>query len=481
MRRISPCSKSRAAALHERIAGALTSRFPEIAKRSPELVAEHFSAAGRVVEAGQLWLQAAHAALGRAANHEAIIHVRRGLELVSELPEADRNRQELDLLMVLIPALIAAAGWASPELDQVYRRAAELVNLLPETPHRFTVLTGTMSYHFVAGRVPQSLGLAGEVYELATRIGDPLLLTIAHQCYSAARRATGDFRGAVESAEAGLAMLDVERERAISRMLGLSSCAGLLFYEASSLWMLGFPERGMQAAERCVALASEIGHPPTIAFSYACMPQPDLMKGDAEAVIRACDQGLEIVRKERLGYYEPTLTVYRGWGESQLGASAKAAGLMRDATERYAAAGNGIHQVLHYTILADVQWKSGQRDDALRTLESAMALAKKNGERLFEPQLYRQKGDFLFALSAGATGSAKLAEAEACIRESLDLARSQEAKMLELRSLVSLCRVRREIGVVSEEREALRALHDSFTEGFDTHDLREARAIVDLG
>jgi len=474
--------------LHERIAESLTTRFPDTARQHPELVAEHFSAAGRAAEAVKFWLLAGQQSLGRAANHEAIIHIKRGLELVSELPPEDRGHQELELLVALIPALIAAQGWASGELEGVYRRAGELLEMLPSTPHRFTILTGIMSYHFVAGRVPQSLALADEVFQLANQIGDPLLLTIAQQCCSAARRASGNFRQAIDHAEAGLAMLDVERERLIARMLGLSACAGLLFYEASSLWMLGFPEQGLAASERCVALAREIGHPPTIAFSLASRSLQAWLQGNAEGLFKFCDEALEIVHAERLGFYEPTLIMYRGWATSELGKPEEVSAGMREATERYRQAGNGIHVVLHYTILADVQWKAGEWEHAFQSLDIAMELARTCGEGLFEPELYRQRGEFLFAQALGAGDPAKaapdadlaarLAEAESSIQESLRLARAQEAKMLELRSLLTLCRVHEKLGIASPERDALAAIYGTFTEGFDTPDLLGARAML---
>ncbi len=471
--------------LHERIAEALTSRFADTARRKPELVAEHFSAADRADQAVKFWLLAGQLALGRAANHEAIIHVNRGLELVSSLPTAERHHQELELLMILIPALIAAKGWASPGLEEVYRRAAELVDLLGETAHRFTVMTGTMAFHLVSGRVEQSLGLAREVFELAKGTSDPLLLTVAHQCCSAAYWFRGNFRPAVEHAEAAMAMFDMDRERLIGRMLGQSACVALLCYQASCLWMLGFPDRCMQVVEYFMTIAREIGHPPSLEFALCNQALNLVVFGEAEQVLTCCDEALRVAREERLGYYEPAVTVYRGWGLSERGDPAEAADQIRRAMKSYNAGGNGIHQLIQHVILAGVQWKAGAWSDAFTTLASGMKLAKKNGEGLFEPELYRLKGEFLLARAMGAAGplnaaedrASLLAEAEGWVREGLDLARRQEAKMLELRSLMSLCRVRREQGPVSQEREALARVCDAFTEGFATPDLREARAL----
>jgi class 3 adenylate cyclase/tetratricopeptide (TPR) repeat protein len=476
-------------ALHQQIAEALVSRFPETAKQHPELVAEHFSVAGRAEQAVKFWLLGGQLAAGRGANQEAITHLNRGLGLVGELPVADRHQQELEFLIALIPALIASEGWASAGLERVYRRAKELADLLGETPHQFALLAGTMGYHFVAGRVEQSLGLAMQLFELSTKVGDPLLLTVGRQNCSAVHCYHGDFRLAIEHAEAGLATLDAERERIIGQTFGLSSCVGLLTYEYIALWMQGFPVRSLRTSERCVALAREIGQPPSIGFALTARAGSAYLQGDAQGTLGFGDEALRVVREERLGFFEPIITVYRGWGLSELGESAEGIVQIRAALERYYMAGNGVQQVWLHVILADVQWKAGEWNDAFGTLASAMALARNNGEGLFEPELYRLEGEFLFAQAMGAAGSsntasgderlARLVEAERCIRQSLDMARRQEARMLELRSLVSLCRVRRELGAVSQERDMLAAVHTAFTEGFETPDLREARSMLE--
>jgi adenylate cyclase len=194
-----------------------------------------------------------------------------------------------------------------------------------------------------------------------------------------------------------------------------------------------------------------------------------------------------VAREERLGFWEPMVTVFRGWALSELGQHAEGLAQIRPAVERYLAAGNGILQVWMHAILAEVQWKAGECTDAFTTLASAMTLARRNGEGLFEPELHRLEGVFRFAQAVDTAGKASpsgedpsvtLGHAERCIRESLDLARRQSARMLELRSLVSLCRVRRALGAVGSEVEELAAAYAAFTEGLEAPDLREARAML---
>jgi len=473
-------------ALHERIGEALTTHFPETAKQRPELLAEHYSEAGSVDQAVKLWLLSGQLAVGRGANQEAIRHLKRGLELIDELPAAERLSQELELLIALVPALIASEGWASAELEGIYRRAGQLVNLLGETPHRFTVLSGTMGYHFVAGRVTQGLALSKQLFELSSRLGNPLLLTVAHQNCSVGHCYHGDFHLAVEHADAGLAMLDMERERLIGRMFGLSACVGLLTYQYIAYWMLGFPQRSMQTCERGLALARELNHPPSVAFALTARTGSSFLQGAADRTLAAADEALHVAREERLGFWEPMLTVFRGWAVSDLGEPADGIALIRDGLRRYGAAGNGVQQVWMHVILAEAQSKAGDWDDALATIARTKNVASVNGEGLFEPELYRLEGELLVARATRAAGASsdgresELAAAEHAIREALVLSRRQGAKMLELRSLVSLHRVRTAAGGAAQEAAELAKVFASFTEGFDTADLRDARAALDV-
>ena len=469
----------------------------------PELVAEHFTEARLADKAVEFWLRSGYSAVARGANHEAIIHLKRGLSLVGDVSPDERVRQdvELQLQMGLMPALIASEGWVSAELGHVYQRAQALVDFLGDTPHRFRVLGGTFGYHFVAGRVAQSMGLAKQNLRLASEIGDPrisnpcdprsleYLLTIAHQQCSAAYCYHGNFAEAVQHAEDGLRLLNLERERHFGRTFSLSSCVGMRAYKYIAEWMLGRPKQAAETNDLCVTLAEDIGHPPSVGFALTARTGWCYLEGDAEETLKSAEAALDVAREERLGFWEPMISVFRWWAASERGERAEGVARIRDALERYRKKGNGVQQVWMNVILADAQWKAGQCDDAFITLAETMRLASENGEGLFEPELYRLEGEFRFQQATGTPDLSKaassddrmtgLAHAERCIREALNRARRQEARMLELRSLVSLCRVQKELGTVPPEYEALAETYNAFTDGFDTPDLREARRMLE--
>jgi len=473
--------------LHLRLADALTREFPEMASQHPELVAKHLTAAERWGTAVKFWLRGGKTAVRRGANHEASAHLNSALKIVTEASPGKRYRQELELQIALFPALIAAQGWASPEFGRVLRRAQELVDHIGNTQHRFRVLAFTMGYHFVAGRVTQALELADQVLGLATLVGHPLLLTIGRQDCSAAYCYHGDFRIGIEHAKAGLAMRDLDRERDIGQEVGLSPCVGMRGYAYLAQWMRGFPDHAEKTNRGCLALAKKIGHPPSIAFALTARTGMCLLQGRAKLTLARANRALRFATDERLGFWEPMITVFHGWALSERGDRERGAAMIRDAIQRYRAAGNGILQVWLNVILAGALWKAGEWSESFDILERAMVLATETGEGIFEPELYRLEGQFRFEQATGAAGSSKtrstgdrsteLAHAERCIREAVDRARRQKARMLELRSLVTLCRVQKRLRI-PPEYDVLSTTYHRFRKDLDTPDLRRARKIL---
>jgi adenylate cyclase len=262
----------------------------------------------------------------------------------------------------------------------------------------------------------------------------------------------------------------------------------MLAYKYIAEWMLGRPKQARETNDLCVTLAKDIGHPPSVGFALTAKTGWCYFEGDAEKTLKSADAALVVAREERLGFWEPMISVFRGWAVSELDERADGVAQIRDALERYRKNGNGVQQVWMNMILADAQWKAGHCDDAFRTLAETMRLAKENGEGLFEPELYRLEGEFRFQQATGAARGLRVQssndrmtatdQAERCIRESLDRARRQGARMLELRSLVSLCEMQSKSRSNAPEYAALMETYNAFTEGFDTSDLVKARDML---
>lgn len=472
--------------LHERIADVLLARFPDVAQSRPELVAEHFTAAGRIQQAVTQWGLAGQLALGRAAYHEAASHLRHGLGLVGELPEEVREAREIEFQLGLIPALISTQGWASAELNTVYIRARALVEREAGSPYEFLVLSGTLGYHLTGGRINRALVLCEEVLTLAQKRGDPMSLAMAHQNFSATACWHGDWQAAIHHAERGLALFDTEVERAITSMVGLSSFVALPCYRTAAEWMLGQLGRVIPSSDEALASAHRHGHPHSIgcALGYRC--QAFMLMGDARGVLAVTDENIRYARDQRLEFWVAPARIYRGWALCNLGRVAEGLSEIREAFAFFLAGGNGVSGVLFRAVLAEALWAAGERSEAFATLDEGTAHATTNDEWLFAPELFRLRAEWLMVEADVARGTSRshdkagrLAGAENSAREAVALARRQGAVPLELRALTTLVRVRRAQGHgAAAELSELATCHARFPSGFSMPELAAARALL---
>jgi len=457
--------------LHRRIADVITSRFPTTAAQRPELVAQHLTGAGAAPDAFAAWLGAGAHAVARAAHHEAIAHLARARELIAELPEAEREERELEVTAAMMPALISTTGWASAELARAYERALDLLGRLPDTPHRFIILSGVMGWHFVSGRITEALAVSRQVLALAEQLGDPLCITIGRQDMCASHWLCGDLREAIEHGDAGLAMLDVDRERAIGRAIGIASCVGMLAYQISCWWAMGFPERASAAGARCLALAREIGQPPTILFATVAAMVEAWHRDDPEQVLERYADVMRLAHEERIVVWDGLADVYRGWALARTGRREEGARAVRDGIAHCRRMGKLSQLTEFCAIYAEVARAAGWRDEAYAAVADGMRHARENGEAFMESELFRLRASFRFA--DGVPG------AEADARGAVERARRQGARMLELRALLTRCDIEdaaRDAEAQAAATAELRACYDRFTEGFERPELRAAAA-----
>ena len=452
--------------VHGRIAYALSSKFPNVADTRPELVAEHLSRAEQHEDAARQWLRAGQQAAARAAFHEAAAHIRRGIASVENLPGESRRELELDLYLTFAPAISQTKGWAAPELDHIYARAGELVQQIGNSPHLLTVLSLSFAFHFVAGRVTQSLEIAKQVLAIAQATGVPMLLQAGYANTCVAHLYHGDVTTALERGEAALPLFSLEQEQQVLRVWGQSTSSAVYCYLSEALWMLGYPDRAVDSIQRGRALASELQHLPSLNFAMSYEVEFYHLLRDADRIIASADESLRLAREEKLAFWEPVVMLFKGSALGSQGRLDEGVALMREGLARYYATGNGVSQSRMLAVLADSLWNAGYKDEAFASIERGMELATKNGEHFYEPELHRLRGEFLRA-----TGG----EARESMERALEIARGQCAKSLELRALMSLYRLERS----REARAALETVYQSFTEGFETADLRDARALLE--
>ena len=457
--------------LHARIVRVLEERFPETVDAEPELLARHCAEAGLAEQAVDYWQRAGQRALARSATAEAVAHLTRGLEVLAGLPDGpERQRRELGLQLALGQASIAAKGFAAPETGRAYARARELCRELGDVPELFPALYGRFIVHFQRGELAVAHEAARELLRSAEDRGDAAARVTGHRIVGSALYHLGRLAESRAHLEKGLALYDPGRDRGSAFVYALDTRVVCLFWLVHVLLALGYPEQARARMGEALAYARELAHPYTLAYalSVACIlhgrhrPGPEA-RAEAEALVAlATEQGFPL--PAAVG------TVVGGWALADEGPAEEGIARMRRGLADYTATGAELWVPDFLALLAEAHGRAGRPAAGLDLLAEALDRVERTGGRWLEAELHRLRGELLLALP-----EPDPAEAEACFRRALAVAREQGARMWELRAATSLARLWRDQGRHAEARDLLAPVYGWFTEGFDTPDLQEAR------
>jgi class 3 adenylate cyclase/tetratricopeptide (TPR) repeat protein len=457
---------------HQRIASVLTERFPEIAESSPELLAQHFTAAGFDRQASGSWQKAGQRSLERAANREAITHLGKALERLQNLQDTrERRETELGLQLSLMPAHMAIRGWASSEVEACCVRARELCIELNDHQRLVGALWGLWTVHFLRAELDEALDFAEQVLNMALGAGVKMLEVIGHHAVGFTKYFRGELVEAKEHATNGIRLFDMDTEGQIVQTFQISSTMALRFFYSAILWFLGKPEESWKEREKASSLIRDLNHKPSQAAFMSFELCFYLYSRDPKRMKQAVEGLMKLSKDEGFLLYVPVGMMYVGWALAEEGNTEEGLQQIERGKKIYCDFGNRIKYVEILVMYAEVLWKTGRTDDALRALEEGMNHANTSQERLFEPELYRIRGDILF-------GQGNEPDAVEALDQAIEKARKQGAAMLELRAVTSKCRLWQSKGNKEEARGQLRQVYDSFTEGFDTKDLMEAKNLL---
>lgn len=461
-------------------------------ERTKEIAAEfamHFERGANPGRAATYLHQAADNAIRRFAYLEAVGLARRGLELLSMLPDTpERARRELSLQLTLGVPLIATTGYAAPDVGAVYRRARKLCHDLGETPEISQVLWGLWTFHTLRGELRTAREIAGEFLRLAERLPYPGLAMRGHWAMEITHLHMAEFPLVMEHFEKALLLYDPERHRDDAYLYAQNPGVATRCFAAWALWFLGYPDQALERMQEALILARELSEPHGLAhalFFAAILHQLRREEGKAREYANAA---ITVSGEHRLVLYQALATITLGWTLIDEGRETEAIELIREGLAAHRATGAEVLCPHFLALLVSALCKARQFDEGLRTLEEALAIANRNGERCYEAELYRLKGELLLLKAADRSGSQAAAagsdtvgatpasapeDAERCFKTSIEIARQQKARSLELRAALSLVRLSR------NNRTALEPIYSSFTEGLDTVDLREAKAMLD--
>jgi predicted ATPase/DNA-binding winged helix-turn-helix (wHTH) protein len=464
--------------------------------RARELAAElamHF-ARGRDTERAVRYLHSAgEQALQRSAHQEAIAHFTHALTLVPILPETpERTEQELQVHMALGPALIATKGYADPDVGHTYSRARELCQQVGETPHLFPVLLGLWVFNLVRGELRTARHEAEEFLRLVNRQQAPALFMEAHEALGLTLTHLGECAIARRHLEQSLALYNSRQHRSLAFLYGQDHGVVCLSYAAWVLWLLGYPDQALQRSQEALSLAQELSHSFSHAFALSFAALVRLYRREGQAAQVQAETLIALSVEQGFALYGAHGTILRGGALAVQGQGEAGMAQMLQGLEAQQATGAVVRRPYYLAVLAEVYGRQQQAREGLTLLTAALEVIHKTAERVYEAELYRLKGELLLQQCQGSGCAVSVAspqpltlnsqvevEAQACFLQALEVARYQQAKSWELRAAISLSRLWRQQSKRQEAYELLAPIYDWFTEGFDTKDLQEAKALLE--
>jgi predicted ATPase len=459
--------------LHEHVGQAIEELFHSQLNEHFTELAYHYSRSGNADKAIKYLQLAGQQAIQRSAHDEAITHFNAALELLKRLPEsAQRMQQELRLQIALGFALTPIKGAAAPEVEAAYTRARQLSRNRGDIAELFPALWGLFLIYLLRGNRRAADELAEQLFSLAERVDDPILVAIAHYVLANNLSITGEFAPACRHFEQSLTLYETHGRPSVASLMGEELGVLCRSYQSLALWPSGYPDRALRRAEEGLSLARELRSPYDVVLAlwnvasvHQLRREPQLTRECAEAVIAlATEQGFSS--------FEASGSVLQGWAQVQQNQPED--GIRQILTGIEASTEQGYMLDYQLPSLADAYCKIGQAEAGLGTLNKAAILLNKTGTLYFEAELYRLQGELLLKQNPTNVG-----QAENCFRKALEVARKQSAKSWELRAATSLAQLLTSRGRRDEARAMLINIYNWFTEGFDTADLKDAKALLD--
>jgi class 3 adenylate cyclase/predicted ATPase len=461
---------------HRRIAEVLQAQFPALAATQPELLARHYTEAGLHAEAIGYWHQAGAQAIQRSAHPEAVSHLRNGLALLDMLPDASaRLQHELLLLIALGPPLMAIQGYGAPEVGAVYTRAHQVCQQVGETPQLFLILRGLWQFSILRTELRTARELGAQLLNLAQSRQDSVLLLEAHRALGEPLFWLGEFSAARMHFAQEMAHYDPQQHRSHTVLHGLDPGVAYLSFAAWTLWCLGYPDQALQRIQAALRLTHTLSHPPSRAFALIFAAYLHQHRREAQLTREQAEVLIALATEQGFAFWVVQGTIMRGWALATQGRGEEGIAQMRQGLTAWHASGHELERPYFLAMLARASGNVGQAEAGLELLREALTLMAHTEERWDEAELYRLKGELLLQQSME-----NQVEAEACFHQALSIAQSQSAKSFELRAATSLATLWQSQGKRQEAYDLLAPVYGWFTEGFDTADLQDAKALLDV-
>ena len=463
------------ARLHRQMGERQEHAYGERAWKVAAELAVHFERGQDYQRAVPYLQQAADNAAQRHAHHEVIALVTKGLELLATLPETPaRAQQELALQVALGTALQATQGYGAPEVEKVYTRARELCQQGGDPAQCFAVLWGLYAYYLAGAELRAALELGEQCLALAQRTADASLRMEAHRALGNILLCQGEFVPARAHLEQASALYDPQQHRFHALVYAGDPGVACRSFIAWTLWFLGYPDQALQSSHQALTLAQDLSHPYSLGFALYRAARLHQYRREGQPALARAEACVTLCTAQGFTYLAAMGTVSRGWALAWQGQGAEGIRQICQGLAVSRATGTVRHQVYVLALLAEAYQSSGQSQAGLDVVAEALAGVDATEERWYEAELHRLKGELLLRQAVP-----DAPQAETCFQQALAVARHQQAKSWELRAAMSLSRLWQQQGKRAAAYTLLAPLYAWFTEGFDTADLQEARALLE--
>jgi len=469
-------SASRRVQLHRQIGEQGEVLYGESAGEIAAELAMHFER-GRDYDRAVRYLQRAAAVAQRLyANEDALNLLSRGLVLLQYLPPGEkRDAQELNLQLAMAPLYLMTKGWTSPEVEQALDRAMELCDKVGNDAQRAQVFYGLESLYVVQAKLEKVQLASDELHRLYQRTHSTTPPLEAEIMLIGSRLHLGRIADANDGFELMLAAKDPSQFQRIVEGHSSNYADAVLgrAWHAHALWLLGYPQSALLRALEGVRLARDLGQPFNQALAATYMAMLQQLCAD-EATARAnAEEALALTSEYKTPYYRAWSAILAEYALACEQPGTATIASLRDSIAAFKASGARLRLPYYLGLLAQVCVRAGRAQDGLAAVDEGMAASRAHSERWWDAELHRVRGELLIA--GGADGH----EAEAAYVRAIEIARTQQARALELRAVMSVARLYQHLGRQEEARGLLTQIYDTFTEGFDTMDLRAAKALLD--
>jgi class 3 adenylate cyclase/predicted ATPase len=473
--------------LHELAGRALESIFAAQLEEHLDELARHYSASYNIAKGVKYLELAGQQAAERSAYADAVNRLTAALDLLRKLPSGtERIQRELILQLALGGALVATQGWAPTEVERTYTRARDLCEQLGDPSEFFPALNGLWAVHALRGELQKAHVLAEQLLQRAQVNGDPGLVMYAHYALGFTLFWMGEFLSAREHLETTITLYSTERHHLFNVIYGFDAGVNSLSYAAWTLWHLGYPEQALNRANEALALAQRLSNPGSLTFAKGTASAVSQSRREVHATREHAENAIQLAIERGFTELLPIVNALRGWAIAEKGRHEQGILQIREGLE----SGTELVRLYLLSLLAEACEEPERLDDARSGLIEALAATNRNQKHCHNAEADRLIGELLLRHSpepgsadqisppgAHRVGSNAL-EARKCFERSITTARGQSAKSWELRATMSLARLLAKQGNRDEARTMLAEIYNWFTEGFDTADLKDAKALL---